>query len=299
MGDLPSDFWSGWIIVLTVTSFVGLAWVIFSIYSSSGDAHDAHEESPVWDGNLSEGSNPAPLWWFWLILSLMVFSVLYLMLYPGLGSYQGALKWTQGGRLNDSMEAYDREFGGMRQLIAEAQLETLQANESYMRSAQRVFDRNCAVCHGYDAAGQASLFPDLTDTEWQWGASTAQIEQSIRGGRTAAMVSWSQILGGDEGVSRVAGYVRVLGTDAADEHPGQGQYNTFCVACHGPTGAGNVALGAPNLVDSVWLYGNSDEALHESIANGRAGEMPAFGQRLDDTQVRLLLALLTRPAPSK
>jgi cytochrome c oxidase cbb3-type subunit 3 len=299
MGDMPSDFWSGWIIVLTVTSLVGLAWVIFSIYSTSGDPHDADEESPVWDGNLREGSNPAPLWWFWLILSLMVFSVLYLMLYPGLGSYQGALKWTQGGRLNDSMEAYEREFGGMRQLIAEANLETLQADESYMRSAQRIFDRNCAVCHGYDAAGQASMFPDLTDAEWQWGGSVAQIEQSIRGGRTGAMVSWSQILGGDEGVGRVSSYVRVLSTDAADDHPGQGQYNTFCVACHGPTGAGNVALGAPNLVDSVWLYGDSDEALHESIANGRAGEMPAFGERLDETQIRLLLALLTRPASSQ
>ncbi len=298
MGDMPSDFWSGWIIVITLTSLIALVWIIFSIYSTSDDAHEA-EESPVWDGNLREGTNPAPLWWFWFILSLMVISVIYLMLYPGLGSYQGALKWTQGGRLNDSMQTYESEFGGMRKLIAEAQLETLQADESYMRSAQRVFDRNCAVCHGYDAAGQAALFPDLTDAEWQWGGSAAQIEQSIRGGRTGTMVSWSQILGGDEGVANVAAYVKVLGSDTADGHPGQGQYNTFCVACHGPTGAGNVTLGAPNLVDSVWLYGDSDAALHESIANGRAGEMPAFSERLDDTQVRLLVALLTRPAPTQ
>jgi len=298
MGDMPSDFWSGWIIVITLTSLAGLVWMIFSIYSTSDEAHEA-EESPVWDGNLREGSNPAPLWWFWLILALLVFSVIYLMLYPGLGSYQGALKWSQGGRLNESMQTYEREFGGMRQLIAEAQLETLQANEGYMHSAQRVFDRNCAVCHGYDAAGQASLFPDLTDAEWQWGGSVAQIEQSIRAGRTAVMVSWSQILGGDEGVANVAEYVKALGSDAADGHPGQGQYNTFCVACHGPTGAGNVALGAPNLMDAIWLYGDNDAALYESIANGRAGEMPAFGERLDDTQIRLLLALLTRPASTQ
>jgi cytochrome c oxidase cbb3-type subunit 3 len=108
------------------------------------------------------------------------------------------------------------------------------------------------------------------------------------------MVSWSQILGGDEGVSRVAGYVRVLGSDDADGHPGQAQYNTFCIACHGANGSGNAALGAPSLVDDVWLYGNSDKAVRESIANGRSGEMPAFGERLDDTQIRLLVALLTR-----
>jgi cytochrome c oxidase cbb3-type subunit 3 len=297
MSDMPSDFWSGWIITITVTSLIGLAWIIFSIYSSSSDAHGEAEEGPVWDGNLREGSNPPPLWWFWMILSAMVISVLYLMLYPGLGSYQGALKWSQGGHMHNSIETYEREFGGMRKLIAEAQLETLQADEGYMHSAQRVFDRNCAVCHGYDAAGQASMFPDLTDDEWQWGGSVAQIETSIRSGRTAAMVSWSQILGGDEGVARVASYVRTLGSDAADGHPGQGQYNMFCIACHAIDGSGNAALGAPSLVDAVWLYGDDDAALHESIANGRNGEMPAFGERLDDTQIRLLLALLTRPTP--
>jgi cytochrome c oxidase cbb3-type subunit 3 len=295
MGDMPSDFWSGWIIVITLTSLLGLAWSIFSIYSNS--AAQEEEDSPVWDGNLREGSNPAPLWWFWLILSLMVISVVYLMLYPGLGSYQGALKWTQGGRLNDSMEIYDREFGGMRKLIAEAQLETLQADDSYMHSAQRIFDRNCAVCHGYDAKGQASIFPDLTDAEWQWGGSPAQIEQSIRSGRIAAMVGWSQILGGEEGVNRVASYVRALGTDAANGHPGQAQFNMFCVACHGPDGAGNVALGAPSLIDDIWLYGDSDAALYISIAEGRAGVMPAFDERLDETQLRLLIALLTKPTP--
>jgi cytochrome c oxidase cbb3-type subunit 3 len=295
MGDMPSDFWSGWIIVITLTSLLGLAWIIFSIYSNS--AAQDEEDSPVWDGNLREGSNPAPLWWFWLILSLMVISVVYLMLYPGLGSYQGALKWTQGGRLNDSMEIYDREFGGMRKLIAEAQLETLQADDSYMHSAQRIFDRNCAVCHGYDAKGQASIFPDLTDAEWQWGGSPAQIEQSIRSGRIAAMVGWSQILSGEEGVNRVASYVRALGTDAANGHPGQAQFNMFCVACHGPDGAGNVALGAPSLIDDIWLYGDSDAALYISIAEGRAGVMPAFDERLDETQLRLLIALLTKPTP--
>jgi cytochrome c oxidase cbb3-type subunit 3 len=295
MADMPNDFWSGWIIVITVTSLIGLVWMIFSIYSGPADAHDEAEDGQVWDGNLREGSNPAPLWWFWLMLSLLVFSVLYLMLYPGLGSYQGALKWSQGGRLNASMETYQREFGGIRKLIKEAQLESLQADAAYMRSAQRIFDRNCAVCHGYDAAGQASMFPDLTDDEWQWGGSVAQIEQSIRHGRTAAMVGWSQILGGDEGVTRVANYVRVISSDAAIGHPGQAQFNTFCIACHGPDGSGNAALGAPSLVDNVWLYGNSDAALHESIGNGRSGQMPAFGTRLDDTQIRLLLAWLTRP----
>jgi len=292
MADLPTAFWGGWIAIITVVSFVGLGWLIFSIYFAAGDEHE-EAEGPVWDENLHEGSNPAPMWWFWLILSMMVFSVLYLMLYPGLGSYKGALKWSQGGRLHESISNDESEFGGIRKLIAEAQLETLQDNDEYMSSAQRVFDRNCAVCHGYDAAGQALHFPDLTDAVWQWGGTPAQIEQSIRGGRNAVMIGWSQVLG-EEGVEQVAGYVTQLGNDNADGHPGQPRYNQLCVACHGIDGSGNAALGAPNLADDIWLYGGDDVSVQFSIANGRLGEMPAFEERLDDTQIRLLVALLTR-----
>lgn len=34
MSDMPSEFWSGWIAVITIVSFVGLGWLIFSIYFS-------------------------------------------------------------------------------------------------------------------------------------------------------------------------------------------------------------------------------------------------------------------------
>ena len=294
MADMPSDFWAGWIAVITIVSFAGLVWLIFSVYFSEEAPHD----SPVWDENLREGANPAPMWWFWMILSLLVISVIYLMLYPGLGSYAGALKWSQGGRLNESLVAFETEFAGVRKLIAEAQLETLHADSALMASGQRVFDRNCAVCHGYDAAGQAAHFPDLTDAVWQWGGDPAQIEQSIRSGRIGVMVGWAQVLG-DEGVNDVADYVRRLGTGEVDGHAGQVPYNQFCVACHALDGTGNTALGAPSLVDDVWLYGESDAALRESIATGRTGEMPAFGERLDDTQIRLLVALLTRYASGR
>ena len=292
MTDMPSDFWGGYILVVTVVSLLGLAWLVWSVYFSTNGDH-ADEEAPVWDETLQEGSNPAPMWWFWLILIMLVFSVIYLMLYPGLGSFSGVLKWSQGGRLQQSEESYEAEFGGLRKLVNDAQIETLQSQQDYMRSAKRIYDRNCAVCHGYDAKGQASLFPDLTDGVWQWGGSPEQVEQSVRHGRNAVMVGWQQALG-DDGVRNVANYVLKLSTGVQDEMPGQAQYNQFCVACHGFDGAGNPALGAPSLIDDVWLYGKSEADLRESIAFGRNGEMPAFGNRLDDTQIRLLVAWLTR-----
>ena len=107
------------------------------------------------------------------------------------------------------------------------------------------------------------------------------------------MVSWSQVLG-EEGVKQMASYVKQLGKGNADNHPGKPQYDQFCFACHGSDGSGNVMMGAPSLVDDIWLYGDSDAAIQQSIAMGRNGQMPAFGERLDETQIRLLVALLMR-----
>lgn len=292
--ELPGAFWGGWVLVLTVGSLAGLAWLVFSVYFGRGA--DEEEASPVWDGNLQKGAHPAPLWWFWLLFGSLVISVVYLMLYPGLGVLGGALEWSQGGELRERQERFATRFGPTRQLVAQAELETLQANPALMASAQRVYDRNCATCHGYDARGQANLFPDLRDAAWQWGGDPAQIDHSIRHGRQAVMVGWLPVVG-DETVDALTDYVLALGDGAPADHPGAQPYTLYCGACHGPDGAGNPLLGASNLLDDISLYGNSEEAIRHSIAVGREGEMPAFADRLDDTQIRLLVAWLTPPTP--
>ncbi len=293
MADMPTDFWSGWIAVITLVSLGALAWLVFSIFFSSAGEDDG--EVHVWDETLEEGSQPPPMWWFWLILSSMVFSVVYLMLYPGLGSFKGALKWSQGGRLDESFVSYNEQFGPIRNEIANASLQSLQADEQIMASAKRIFDRQCGICHGSDAGGQLSRFPDLTDNDWQWGGNPEQIEETIRGGRQATMVGWQTVLG-DDGVEQVAHYARSLSdtNEAHDVERGRTLYGQFCIACHGATGEGNVSLGAPNLTDGIWLYGGTLNDIEQTVAFGRHGHMPAFNDRLDDTQVRMLLAWLTR-----
>lgn len=295
--DLPASFWAGWILVLTAVSLIGLGWLVYSVYfPAPTEAKPGGEESPTWDGNLREGAHPAPMWWFWLMFASLAVSVAYLILYPGFGSYGGALQWSQGGQLAASEAAFERQFGSVRRLIADASLEALQADMALMASARRIYDRECAVCHGYDAKGQASLFPDLTDAEWQWGAAPADIERSIRAGRTAAMVGWETVLG-DEGVQRVTDFALALhdGGNAAGLL-GEAEYVQFCAACHGADGSGNPMLGAPSLIDGVSLYGSAPEAMLHSIAIGRSGVMPAFEARLDAAQIRLLTAFLMRGA---
>lgn len=293
MPDMPTAFWSGWIIVLTVGSVSGLLWLIFTIYYSNSSAKDF--KSPVWDENLREGNNPAPMWWFWMILAALVFSAAYLMLYPGLGSFSGALKWSQSGRLDKNLILYAYEHSEVKRNIAEMSIKELQDNKELMNSAKRVFKQNCIACHGENGQGQAMTFPNLVDHDWQWGGSVDEIEHSIRHGRIAVMVGWQAVLG-DDGITEVMKYLNDLGSESHITSTAKGKdlYLQFCIACHGVNGEGNQLLGAPNLADDIWLYGSSDDQLHHTISIGRNGVMPSFDKRLSDIEIKMLVAWLAR-----
>lgn len=290
--DMPSSFWSGWIIVLTVVSLIGLIWLILSVYSAKPSKVDEAAE-PVWDGNLREGSTAPPLWWFWMLFSALIFTLIYLILYPGLGSYDGMLNWSQGKRVVEAYENFDTAFMEIREEIASKSLAELQNDLALMETAERIFTRECAACHGPEGRGQAARFPNLHDVDWQWGGSAEQIEVSIRSGRNANMIAWNAVLG-EEGIKNVASYVSSLSSMPNDAHPGKVQFEQMCAACHGADGAGNPLLGAPRLSDDIWLYGGDLATLESTLTNGRFGVMPAFGQRLDDMQIKLLVALLAR-----
>jgi cytochrome c oxidase cbb3-type subunit 3 len=295
MPSLPTDFWSGWVTVITVVTLIGLAWFVFSVYFAREP--DALDE--VWDETLREGATPAPLWWFWLILALLAVSVVYLMLYPGLGSFAGTLRWSQGGQIAASAASYDARFGPERSRIAAASTAALREEPAAMLSARHIFTNHCAACHGPDARGQAQLFPNLADDDWQWGGEEQQIVQTITLGRQAVMPPLQAALG-DEGVAEVASYARALssgGAALAANSEGARLFQTYCSACHGADGAGMSALGAPALNDATWVYGAGVEDVRASIALGRTGVMPPFGERLDATQIKLLTAWLSGGAP--
>jgi len=99
------------------------------------------------------------------------------------------------------------------------------------------------------------------------------------------------ILKKDEIVS-VANYVRSLSGLATgpgyDPSKGQKIFAENCVTCHGEAGKGNQELGAPNLTDKIWLYGSDEQAVIETITNGRAGVMPAWVGRLDPSTIKAL-----------
>ena len=80
----------------------------------------------------------------------------------------------------------------------------------------------------------------------------------------------------------------VFASAAMAAEDGAALYKAKCAACHGPDGKGKQEQGAPNLTDAIWLYGDSRQAIIESIRTGRGGMMPAWAGRLDPTTLKAL-----------
>ena len=99
-------------------------------------------------------------------------------------------------------------------------------------------------------------------------------------------------IGGEEGIRDVTQYVRSLSNMSHDSQQavaGKAKF-AICAACHGSDGKGNAAMGAPNLTDTVWLYGSAPEVIAEGIRNGRNNVMPAQKERLGAAKIHLLSA---------
>jgi cytochrome c oxidase cbb3-type subunit 3 len=62
--------------------------------------------------------------------------------------------------------------------------------------------------------------------------------------------------------------------------------NYNCVGCHAHGGGG---MGPP-LMDQHWIYGAHGPAIYDSIAKGRPNGMPAFGSRVPESQIWMLVA---------
>lgn len=161
------------------------------------------------------------------------------------------------------------------------------AHSDEKQFAQALFVKHCSVCHGLHAEGAEGI-PDLTDTDWLYGGSLEQIEKTIRYGRKSVMPAWLATLG-EEGTKNVASYVQLLSKkNTGLNQSGNEIFSLMCSACHGPTGEGRQSVGAPNLTDTIWLYGGEEKQIFESIANGRNGIMPGHENILNDQQIKML-----------
>jgi cytochrome c oxidase cbb3-type subunit 3 len=288
MSDFVSTSWSYFVAIATVVGLLlCLALLIIAARRRvmAGDNTTGH----VWDEDLRELNNPLPRWWMGLFVLTVVFSGVYLALYPGLGSMAGSLGWSSEGQHQREMEKA-REV--MAQVYAKYQGQTadkLAQDPQAMGIGERLFANNCAGCHGSDAKGSKG-FPNLTDGDWLYGGSHETIVQTISKGRQGQMPPMAAAVGGPEDVKNVANYVLSLSGSPHNSIAAQLGKSKFgaCAACHGMDGKGNQALGAPNLTDKIWLHGWGEEAVVRMINEGKINQMPAHEARLSPEQIHVL-----------
>ena len=81
-----------------------------------------------------------------------------------------------------------------------------------------------------------------------------------------------------------------LGDEAKARAQGRQLFNQFnCSGCHGGHAGGGMG---PSLRDQVWIYGGSPQDIFDSIAEGRAHGMPAWGPLLPDSYIWSLVAYI-------
>lgn len=289
-----STFWSLWVIVITTITIVGVCWLLFVTRKIDVADKPEEDEAPktghVYDG-IEEYDNPLPAWWVKLFVGTVVFSVVYLLLYPGMGNFPGLLAWTSTGQWEKQEKQAEERFELVYADFAEQSIEELALNPQAFKIGRRLFGNNCAVCHGSDGGGSYG-FPNLTDNDWLYGGTPEAIETSITHGRRGVMPGWTSVIG-EDGINQVTEYLFKIADIDHDEtlaDQGEAVFANYCASCHGADASGIQALGAPNLKDDVWLYGRSPELIKTSIRSGRQGNMPAQVDQLHESKIRLLSA---------
>lgn len=292
MSDFTHSYWSVYVAGFTLVGIIAclvLLWVTSrkKVKSATADNTTGH----VWDGDLTEMNNPLPMWWVWLFILTVIFALLYLVAYPGLGTYTGELKWTQKGEYDAEVDKANKELSPLYAQFTSRKAEELVADTAAMAIGERIFMNNCSQCHGSDARGSKG-FPNLADADWLHGGTPDKIVESITKGRVGVMPPMAAAVGTPDDVRNVAHYVLSLSNsphDSVRAQLGKGKF-AACAACHGATGKGNQALGAPNLTDDIWLHGWGEQAIVNMITNGRTNEMPLQAGKLTDAQIHVLSA---------
>ena len=291
MSDFNSNFWSIFIAALTLGGIVACLLLLYIAGQTTTRPNADNTTGHVWDGDLYEMNNPLPRWWMWLFILTIIFSLAYLTLYPGLGSYKGSLGWTSLQEHAQEVAAGEKAVAPLYARFSAMSTQEVSKAPAAMAIGERLFMNNCAQCHGSDAQGGKG-FPNLTDNDWLYGGSPDTIKETLLKGRNGLMPPLGAALGSQDEVKNVAHYVLSLSGsqhDATRAQAGQAKF-ALCAACHGADGKGNPAVGAPNLTDKVWLHGSGEAAIMAMINNGKNNQMPAQEGKFTADQLHLLSA---------
>ncbi|WP_302173357.1 cytochrome-c oxidase, cbb3-type subunit III [uncultured Hydrogenophaga sp.] len=291
MSDFTHDFWSWYVAGLTLVSIIACAILLWISGTTKVKAHADNTTGHVWDGDLQELNNPLPKWWVYLFIITVLFALAYGLLYPMFGQYKGVLGWSSQGQHATEVKKMQEAIAPIYAAFRGQSPEQLAGDAQAMAVGERLFQNNCAQCHGSDARGARS-FPNLTDGDWLYGGTPTDIKTTLMEGRNGMMPPMAAAVGTPEEVRNLAHYVLSLSGsphDAVKAAVGKGKFGA-CAACHGMDGKGNTAMGAPNLTDNIWLHGWGEDAVVKAVTNGFSNQMPAQMGKLNADQIQVLTA---------
>ena len=295
MSDFTSSFWSVYVAGISIISIALCVFILWFTHNIHATTVEDGTTGHYWDGNLCEMNNPLPRWWVLMFIGTIIFGIGYLIIYPGLGSYQGALseKWTQYSQYEKEVAQGNAEVAPLYAKFAAMKVEDVARDPQAQAIGERLFMNNCAQCHGSDANGSKS-FPSLADKDWLHGGEPDTIKETITKGRMGNMPPMAAAVGSADDVKNVAHYVLSLSNsqhDAARAAQGKEKF-AVCAGCHGPDGKGMTAVGAPNLTDNIWLHGSGEAAIVAMVNNGKQNQMPAQEERLTKDQIHVLASYI-------
>lgn len=127
--------------------------------------------------------------------------------------------------------------------------------------------KTCAPCHGENGGGDLTLrTPAIAGLpDWYLRTELRKFAHDVRGahpddaeGHRMRPMARSLYRPGD--IEAVAGYVSglprvpVKAMMSGNVTAGETQFTTVCIACHGPDGGGNIAVGAPPIATQADWY---------------------------------------------
>ncbi len=297
MSDFTNGFWPLYVGLITLVSILACGWLLWAagkatVRPQPAGQHD-NTTGHVWDEDLRELNNPLPRWWMWLFIITIVFSLVYLVVFPGLGSFTGLMKWSTDSEHKQDVSQLREKVAPLYAGFAAQPVQALAKDPAALAIGERLFMNNCSQCHGSDARGSKS-YPNLTTANAAWLGERGgdHIVQTVTNGRIGVMPPMGAAIGGDPEISQLANYVLSLSGSPHNEikaFSGKARF-TACVACHGVDGKGNKALGAPNLTDEYWLHGWGEAAIANIVKNGRNNVMPAQAPKLSTEQIHVVAA---------
>ncbi len=264
--------------------------------------HAVHE----FDGIIENRVATPPVYFTVLFYGLVIWGVAFCAFYLLSG-------WSSEQEFQAKMTAYQQQHEAGEQPGGTDGQPAAGATAAAAVDAAGLYDQHCAMCHGAEAKG--GIGPDLTADEYIYGKTRDAVMTSIADGRPKGMPAFKSKLS-DADIAALTDHLLALAGPESDQPAAEGTtdqapqpdtgnadtaqdaaptssasidaaalYSQHCAMCHGAEAKGGIG---PDLTDSKYIFGKTQDKVVESITGGRPKGMPAFKSKLSDAEISAL-----------